>query len=398
MFGASAFYPVDLYWIVPGDACLTCETDTVGVGPFVWNPGGTTMTDLVVSPTVNTAYFLDVDSSLHCNEVRVTVLPYACCSIPAPTDWVRRHLLPASYNGGTYRVYDTLFVDNPVSFANTTFLMQPAAVVMVAPGAILTTTGCVFKPDCPVMWAGIRMVAASSRWNSTSDQLYSAVRGVWSSGGAAFDIRGDGFFGCWTGGLRARRLGCQLQAGAGQRIRGRRADARALCQPSLAMGGRAPGGGCSGSSWACPGRQGSKTSSSSCNTGSTAAMRRCWCKTTASWGMARGTLAATVAPMERLRPGQTARGVRSLTVGSVAGNSVTVGHATSTVPTVLANSTNVFKTNYRGTSVEGNVRGAGEGQHLLAQCARRACEQCLIERGLCGVQQAHPGLAGDLGG
>ncbi len=186
--------------------CLggTAELHAAGAGPFVWNPGGSTNSVLIVSPTVMTTYTLQtIDTTLGCREVRVIPLPYVCCAPPTVSqDWykVRTSTLPQNaFTGGTWHIYDTLFVDVPTTFTNTNFLMQPYSVIYVLPGVTFTTNGCTFKAECPTMWSGIRLDASATRWNSSGDYVTSAIRGVWSTSGAAIDLNGSVFDGCWTG-------------------------------------------------------------------------------------------------------------------------------------------------------------------------------------------------------
>lgn len=338
----------------------------VGTGPFVWNPGPvTTMTDLVVSPTVSTGYFLEVDSTLHCNEVRVTVLPYACCSVPVPTDWVRVRtstLGSNAFGGGIHQVFDTLFVDGNgsstnVAFTGTTFLMQPNAVVYVLPGYTLTTNGCTFRAACPVMWSGIRLSAASSRWNSSGDVLNSAIRGVWSTGGGALDLNGSVFDGCWTGVF--------VEGGTSTHFR-QIQGCKFLSNTSLLapfQGQRQPWAGVhlenatsfvvgvAGAGW---------NRFDHLQHGVYCRQSRVAVYNSVFLNMVPGTSLPTVAPWSGFGTGMGA-GVWSKTTGNGATLGLTVGHATATTSTALAPYANTFTSNRYGVYTQGahtlRVRG-----------------------------------------
>ena len=191
--------------------CLGAHIDLVVNGAFsvVWDPNPTLSATNVHNPTAtpvadHNVYYYTATDVCGCDTIRDSiVVDVTCCpgvtvdallSNPVASTWTN----PTS--GGTYQIRGVFLIDQPITFNNTTFLMESSAEVRIVQGGTLTANNGTFISACgDSMWIGIDLVHAAAQLNLTGCHVEDAIQGVHSRNGAGFAIRGSEFRDNWIG-------------------------------------------------------------------------------------------------------------------------------------------------------------------------------------------------------
>lgn len=191
--------------------CLGAHIDLAVNGAFsvVWDPNPTLSATNVHNPTAtpvadHNVYYYTATDVCGCDTIRDSiVVDVTCCpgvtvdallSNPVASTWTN----PTS--GGTYQIRGVFLIDQPITFNNTTFLMESSAEVRIVQGGTLTANNSTFISACgDSMWIGIDLVHAAAQLNLTGCHVEDAIQGVHSRNGAGFAIRGSEFRDNWIG-------------------------------------------------------------------------------------------------------------------------------------------------------------------------------------------------------
>lgn len=164
-----------------------------GANTYTWNPGASTGSTLVVTPTVATVYTVSSNYSITGCGTGTTslvvnpIISTLCCA--AATSTLGTSLTnTVSVTAGTYTTSSAIiyvqgcvtFTDN-TSYSGYTFRMAPGASIRVHPNKTLTLTNCKLY-SCSELWDGIYLMNDLNYWcgniivsNSTIEDMYNGI-------------------------------------------------------------------------------------------------------------------------------------------------------------------------------------------------------------------------------
>ncbi|HHG86573.1 MAG TPA: hypothetical protein ENJ82_17620, partial [Bacteroidetes bacterium] len=147
-------------------------------------------------PTGASTYYVQVADGGVCRwRDSVNVVDENCCHVPGAVTLFspRASNWAQPLAGGSFHIVDTFYVDTTLSFVNTTFWMDSAAVIYVNNGATFRLSNSTLKAACGQMWEGIVLESAGEKLVSKSNLFRDALRAVNARLGADFEIGGSIF-------------------------------------------------------------------------------------------------------------------------------------------------------------------------------------------------------------
>lgn len=164
---------------------------------YLWSTGDNTASTTVVATMPDTVSVLITDS-IGCN-VRDTVflaLDSACCTVDSADFVLVRERASNFYNmqnlpfdGLRLHIADTFWVDTTITFSNSAFFMDSAAVILIEAGDSLSTSTSKFSSACgDYMWNGIVSEGLNARYASAQDTFRDAESAIISNNGGDFSV------------------------------------------------------------------------------------------------------------------------------------------------------------------------------------------------------------------
>jgi hypothetical protein len=220
--------------------CYGSQVQLAVTGAFsvVWDPNPTLSATNVFNPIAtpvadSTVYYYTATDAYGCSTIRdsIVVTVVCCPGIPVTARLVNPLASAWAHptTGGVYQIAGSFVIDVPITFSNTTFLMERESEIRIEQSGWLDATDCNFRTACgDSMWMGINMVHAGARLTMTRDLLEDAIKGVYSQSGANYVIRNSEFRDNWIGVHMGAHAGTHLGEVRGTRFT---ANAQRLLPP-----------------------------------------------------------------------------------------------------------------------------------------------------------------------